>query len=155
MQAGDWPAVAEIYAAGIATGNATFETEPPPWGVWDAGHRADLRFVATEGEAIVGWIGAGAISARRCYAGVVEHSVYVAPDRRGSGIGGALLDHLIAASERAGVWTIQSGIFPENEASLALHRSRGFRVVGRRERMARLHGVWRDVILIERRVPDG
>lgn len=151
MGPGDWPQVERIYSEGIATGDATFETSTPPWPAWDAGHREDLRFVATIDDQVVGWVAAGPVSRRVCYAGVVEHSIYVAADQRGRGVGGVLLDRLISASRDAGVWTIQSGIFPENKASLALHRSRGFRVVGRRERIAQLHGTWRDVIMIERR----
>lgn len=151
MAPGDWSQVERIYSEGIATGEATFETSTPSWTTWDANHRDDLRFVATLDGRIVGWVAAGPVSARACYFGVVEHSVYVAADQRGRGIGGVLLDRLISGSRDAGVWTIQSGIFPENEASLALHRSRGFRVVGRRERIAKLHGIWRDVIMIERR----
>lgn len=151
MQPEDWARVERIYRAGIATGNATFETATPAWESWDAAHRADLRFVAIHDGEVVGWVAAGPISRRPCYAGVVEHSVYVAPRARGKGVGRILMDTLIEAAEKAGVWTIQSGIFPENEASLALHRAAGFRIVGRRERMARLHGVWRDVYLLERR----
>jgi len=151
MAASDWPEVEHIYSEGIATGDATFETSTPPWSAWDASHREDLRFVASIDGRVVGWVAAGPVSRRACYAGVVEHSVYVAADQRGRGIGGMLLDRLISASRDVGVWTIQSGIFPENEASLALHRSRGFRVVGRRERIAQLRGAWRDVIMIERR----
>ncbi len=151
MAASDWPEVEHIYSEGIATGDATFETATPSWATWDADHREDLRFVASIDGQVVGWVAAGPVSLRVCYAGVVEHSVYVAADQRGRGVGGVLLDRLISTSRDVGVWTIQSGIFPENAASLALHRSRGFRVVGRRERIARLHGAWRDVIMIERR----
>lgn len=151
MSPEDWPAVERIYAAGIATGNATFETVTPSWESWDAAHRPDLRFVALRDGQVVGWVAAGPISGRSCYAGVVEHSVYVAPEERGRGAGRVLLNALVEAAEQVGVWTIQTAIFPENEASLALHRRAGFRIVGRRERMARLHGVWRDVYLLERR----
>ncbi len=151
MAASDWPEVEHIYSEGIATGDATFETSTPPWSAWDASHREDLRFVASIDGRVVGWVAAGPVSRRICYAGVVEHSVYVTANQRGRGVGGLLLERLISASRDAGVWTIQSGIFPENEASLTLHRSRGFRVVGRRERIAQLHGAWRDVIMIERR----
>ena len=147
----DWPDVRAIYAAGIATGNATFETEPPSWADWDASHRADLRFVAVDRDEIVGWTGAVPVSDRCCYAGVVEHSVYVGPDHQGQGIGKLLLAELIDATENAGVWTIQTGIFPENEASVALHERCGFRLVGRRERLGQLDGTWRDVLLLERR----
>ncbi|MBO0701565.1 MAG: N-acetyltransferase [Candidatus Dormibacteraeota bacterium] len=151
MAPGDWPEVERIYAAGIATGNATFETRTPSWDSWDTGHRPDLRFVAVRNQKVVGWVAAGPISGRPCYAGVVEHSVYVAPEEQGRGVGRVLMHTLIEAAERAGVWTIQTGIFPENQASVALHQQAGFRIVGRRERMARLHGVWRDVYLVERR----
>lgn len=151
MASSDWPFVERIYADGIARGNATFETSTPIWESWDSGHRSDLRFVALVDGLVIGWAAAAPISRRQCYAGVVEHSVYVAPHVRGRGVGHRLMGTLIEAAERAGVWTIQTGIFPENEASLALHRSVGFRIVGRRERMAQLHGVWRDVYLLERR----
>ena len=151
MTSGDWLEVREIYAAGIATGHATFETEPAPWDVWDAGHRDDLRFVATADGCIFGWTAASNVSERCCYSGVVEHSVYVHPDYRRRGVGRKLLNSLIAASEAAGVWTIQTGIFPENEASVELHQTCGFRIVGRRERLGQLGGTWQDVLLLERR----
>ncbi len=151
MASSDWPVVERIYAAGIATGNATFETKTPSWETWDAGHRADLRFVAVRDGGAVGWVAAGLISRRHCYAGVVEHSVYVAAEERGRGVGLVLMSALIDAAEASGVWTIQTGIFPENHASIALHQRVGFRIVGRRERMALLHGTWRDVFLMERR----
>ena len=147
----DWTDVERIYAAGIATGNATFETQTPSWDSWDSSHRQDLRFVAVLHGEVVGWVAAGAISRRQCYAGVVEHSVYVAPEARGRGVGRILLSTLIDAAEKAGVWTIQTGIFPENMASVALHQRAGFRIVGRRERLAQREGVWRDVYLVERR----
>jgi L-amino acid N-acyltransferase YncA len=150
LVAADWPDVARIYAAGIATGNATFETEPPSWEEWHSAHRDDLSFVAVSG-GVVGWVAATGVSDRCCYAGVVEHSVYVDADHQGLGIGRQLLDTLIAATEGQGIWTIQSGIFPENLASIALHFSSGFREVGRRERLGQLAGVWRDVLLLERR----
>jgi L-amino acid N-acyltransferase YncA len=151
MAASDWSAVEHVYSEGIATGAATFETSTPPWSAWDASHREDLRFIASIDGRVVGWVAAGPVSRRPCYAGVVEHSVYVAADQRGRGVGGVLLDRLISAAADVGVWTIQSGIFPENKPSLDLHRSRGFRIVGRREKIAQLHGTWRDVIMIERR----
>ncbi len=151
---GDWDEVAAIYAAGIATGHATFEEAPPTWAEWDRAHRPDLRLVATEGAAITGWAAAGPVDGRCWHQGVVEHGVYVRPDRLGRGIGRALLGALVEAAEAAGVWTVQAGVFPENEASLALHRACGFRVVGRRERIGRQAGVWRDVLLLERRSPS-
>jgi L-amino acid N-acyltransferase YncA/protein-tyrosine-phosphatase len=154
----DWPEVAAIYAAGIATGNATFETEPPAWEARNASHRPDLRFVATDSERVAGWVAgwvaAGAVSDRCCYGGVVEHSVYFHPQQRGKGIGRLLLNTLIQTSEQAGIWTIQTGIFPENHASVALHQACGFRIVGQRERLGQLNGTWRDVLLLERRSPN-
>jgi len=154
MGPSDWSAVRAIYADGIATGNATFETEPPDWEIWDSGHLPDLRFVAVEGDVVVGWAAASPVSERCCYAGVVENSVYVDTDHRGKGVGLKVLGALIDASEAMGVWTVQTGIFPENSASVALHHACGFRVVGRRERLGQLGGVWRDVLLMERRSPD-
>jgi phosphinothricin acetyltransferase len=146
--------VLAIFAGGIASGNATFETEPPTWAAFDAGKLPEHRYVACTVEGIVtGWIACSPVSARPVYAGVVEHSVYVHPDHGGQGIGRALLQALIASTEAAGIWTIQSGIFPENPASLALHQRCGFRVIGTRERVGRHHGRWRDVILLERRSP--
>jgi L-amino acid N-acyltransferase YncA len=153
MRPDDWPRVRSIYRAGIATGNATFETSPPCWEDWDADHRKDLRYVAVDGDRVVGWTAVRDVSDRYCYAGVVENSVYVDPDNHGRGIGRALLEALIDAATTAGIWTIQTGIFPENIASVALHQTCGFRVVGRRERIGQLNGVWRDVLLMERRAP--
>jgi L-amino acid N-acyltransferase YncA len=149
MRPDDWPQVRSIYAAGIAAGQATFETELPDWDTWDLGHTPDLRFVADEQGTVAGWVAASPVSSRCCYAGVIEDSVYVDPVRQGNGIGGRLLRQLIAAAGSGGWWTIQAGVFPENEASIALHRSCGFRIVGRRERLGRLNGVWRDVLLLE------
>jgi len=153
MTAADWPAVAAIYAAGIATGNATFETEVPSWASWDAGHLADHRLVAADVGAVLGWAAVSAVSDRCAYAGVVEDSIYLAEPARGRGVGRALLAALVTSTERAGIWTVQTGIFPENAASLALHRAVGFREVGVRQRLGRLHGRWRDVLLLERRSP--
>jgi phosphinothricin acetyltransferase len=146
-------AVVAVYAAGIATGNATFETTPPAWESFDATRLPDHRFVALDGDTVTGWVACSPVSARPAYAGVVEHSVYVDPAYNGRGIGRALLETLIASTEAAGIWTIQSGIFPENTASLTLHRRCGFRQIGVRERVGRHDGVWRDVILLERRSP--
>ncbi|MBO0871546.1 MAG: N-acetyltransferase [Micromonosporaceae bacterium] len=147
--------VLEIYRLGIATGSATFETEPPDWERFDATRLPGHRFVALDpGGRAQGWTACSAVSQRGVYAGVVEHSVYVDPAAQRQGIGRALLDALIASTEAAGIWTIQSGIFPENTASLALHARCGFRTVGTRERIGRHHGVWRDVVLIERRSPS-
>lgn len=151
MTPGDWPAVEAIYAAGIATGNATFETEPPGWEAFDAAKLADHRLVAELDGRVAGWAAAVGVSDRCVYAGVVEHSVYVDPAAQGRGVGRALLEAFIASTEAAGIWTIQSGIFPENTASLRLHDRCGFRQVGTRERIGQHHGAWRDVVLIERR----
>jgi L-amino acid N-acyltransferase YncA len=147
--------VLDIYRLGIATGNATFETEPPAWERFLASRLPGHRYVAVStGERVLGWVACTAVSERCVYAGVVEHSVYVHPDARGRGVGRLLLETLISSTERAGIWTIQSGVFPENTASLALHAACGFRTVGTRERIGRQHGVWRDVTLIERRSPN-
>lgn len=153
MTPDDWPAVERIYSEGISTGLATFETEPPPWKEFDKGKLAGHRLVAVELGEIVGWAALSPTSGRECYSGVAEHSVYVAEAARGRGIGRSLLQALIAGADAAGIWTIQTSIFPENAASLALHQRAGFRVVGRRERIAILDGAWRDTLLIERRSP--
>jgi L-amino acid N-acyltransferase YncA len=147
----DWPRVAEILAEGIATGHATFETAVPAWEAWDAAHLGEGRLVAEVGGVLLGWAALSPVSSRRVYAGVAEVSVYVAVSSRGLGVGRALLRALVGVSERAGMWTLQAGIFPENEASLRLHRAEGFRELGRRERVGRLAGRWRDVLLLERR----
>jgi phosphinothricin acetyltransferase len=147
----DWLMVRTIYLEGIAAGNATFEVEAPPWEQWDAGHLAVGRFVARIGGEVAGWGALSPVSKRRCYAGVAEASVYVAAAHRGKGVGRALLLRLIEESERAGIWTLQAGTFPENEASLKLQAACGFRVIGRRERVGKLNGVWRDTVLTERR----
>jgi phosphinothricin acetyltransferase len=147
----DWPAVATIYAEGIASRDATFETSVPTWEAWDASHLAAQRLVAVEGGRVVGWAALGRVSDRCCYAGVVEDSVYVTAEARGRGVGRALLERLVADAEAAGLWTIQAGIFPQNAASVALHQRCGFRVVGVRERIGALEGRWRDVLLLERR----
>ena len=147
----DWELVRAIYLEGISTGQATFETEAPDWERWDAGHLPQCRIVARSGDGILGWAALSPVSSREVYAGVAEVSVYVAASARGFGVGGALMRALIEASERQGVWTLQSSIFPENHASVALHLKHGFREVGRRERIARRHGVWRDTVVLERR----
>ena len=147
-------AVLAIYSHGIDEGNATFETAAPPWETFDKTKLPGHRFVAVDDDGTVrGWVAVSPVSDRSAYAGVVEHSVYVHPSARGCGIGSALLQCLIRSTETAGIWTIQSGIFPENAASLALHERAGFRVIGTRERVGRQHGIWRDVLLIERRSP--
>jgi L-amino acid N-acyltransferase YncA len=151
MQAADWPEVRGIYAEGIATGNATFQKTAPEWNEWDGAHLPHCRLVARRDGRVAGWAALSRVSARPVYAGVAEVSVYVAEWARGEGVGGALLAALVAESERQGIWTLQAGIFPENLASLTLHRSAGFRVVGVRERLGCMDGVWRDVVLLERR----
>jgi phosphinothricin acetyltransferase len=151
MTAGDWPAVRSIYEDGIATRNATFETFAPEWEAWDAARRPDCRLVARVDGQVVGWAALSPYSSRFAYRGVGEVSVYVAGSARGKGIGRALLRALIDSAEAAGVWTLQAGIFPENDASIRLHASEGFREVGRRERIGQLAGQWHDVVLMERR----
>jgi L-amino acid N-acyltransferase YncA len=153
MQPADWPAVREIYAEGIATGQATFETQLPDWEKWDRSHRPDCRLIARQGDRVLGWAALSPVSARSVYSGVAEVSVYVAAAARGSGIGKALLKALIAESELHGIWTLQAGIFPENASSIALHKSCGFHEVGKRQRIAKLGETWRDVLLLERRSP--
>jgi len=151
MTVGHADAVLAIYQAGIDEGNATFETRAPDWGTFDTARLPAHRYVVLDETGVLGWVAASAVSARPVYAGVVEHSVYVHPRGRGQGIGRQLLDTLIASTEAAGIWTIQSGIFPENSASLYLHQAAGFRVIGTRERIGQHHGRWRDVLFIERR----
>ncbi len=151
LEPSDWPRVAEIYREGIATALATFETECPSWTEWDAGHLACCRLVACRAGEIAGWAALSAVSPRRCYAGVAEASVYVAANARRQGVGRALLKALIRESEQHGIWTLQGATLAENAASLRLQAACGFRVVGRRERIALLNGVWRDTILTERR----
>lgn len=153
LRADHWDAVARIYAEGIATGHATFETEVPSWERWNASHLADHRFVALSEDEVVGWAALSPVSDRCVYGGVAEESVYVANEARSRGVGRALLEALIQRSEAAGIWTIQTGIFPENEASVRLHARVGFRIVGVRERLGKHGGVWRDVLLLERRSP--
>ena len=150
LRPGDWPEVARIYEDGIRSGNATFETGVPSWEAWDAAH-GEIRFLAELDGEVVGFAALSPASSRRCYSGVAENSVYVAREAQGRGIGRALLQELVVRSEEAGLWTLQTSIFPENRASLALHLRCGFRVVGVRERIARLGGVWRDTLLLERR----
>jgi L-amino acid N-acyltransferase YncA len=153
MKEGDWEQVREIYQQGIATGNATFETPAPTWEKWNSSHHRAGRLVARSGGEILGWAALSPVSGRCVYAGVAEVSVYVAARHHGMGLGKALLKSLIEASEENGIWTLQAGVFPENQASLILHEKMGFRVVGRRERIGRLNGIWRDVVLLERRSP--
>jgi phosphinothricin acetyltransferase len=153
MSPQDADQVLAVYQAGLDAGDASFETEAPSWADFDAAKLPGHRHVATTDDTgeLLGWAAAGPVSSRGAYAGVVEHSVYVAPGARGRGVGGALLRALIGSTEAAGIWTIQSGIFPENTASLHLHEREGFRVVGIRERIGHLNGRWRDVVLVERR----
>lgn len=152
-----WPRAREIYAAGIATGHATFESEPPTWETFDAARLPEHRLVAVDGgDDVLGWVAVSGVSDRCVYSGVVEHSVYVHPGARGRGLGRLLLESLLASTARAGIWTVQSGVFPENTASLALHAAVGFRVVGTRSRLGLmsygpLAGTWRDVVLLEHR----
>jgi L-amino acid N-acyltransferase YncA len=146
----DWPAVREIYEEGIRGGDATFETEAPSWERWDVAHPA-LRLVAEHDGAVAGWAALSPVSERCCYLGVGEVSVYVAENARSAGLGRALLDELVRRSEETGYWTLTAGVFPENEASIRLHTACGFREVGVRERLGELRGVWRDVVLLERR----
>ena len=147
----DWPAVAAVYEEGIATRLATFETAAPGWEEWDAAHLAGHRLAAEEDGEVVGFAALAPCSTRAVYRGVAEESVYVADRARGRGLGRALLERVVAGSERDGIWTLQAGVFPENRASLALHHACGFRTVGLRERIGRLDGAWRDVVLLERR----
>jgi phosphinothricin acetyltransferase len=147
----DWDAVIAIYREGIATGNATFETSVPSWQAWNEHHLAVPRLVAVQEGQVVGWAALSPVSSRPVYAGVAEVSVYVGASARGRGVGKALLQALVEGSEKAGIWTLQAGIFPENEVSLALHEACGFREVGRREHLGQMGGVWRDVVLMERR----
>jgi phosphinothricin acetyltransferase len=149
----DWPEVRAVYEAGIATGNATFETGAPSWEAWDAAHLPAHRLVAAEGDRVLGWAALAPVSDRCAYVGVAEDSVYVAPDAQGRGVGRRLLEALVSGAEQSGIWTVQTGIFPENQGSVRLHQACGFRVVGVRERLGRLHGRWRDVLLLERRSP--
>ena len=151
MRASDWEQVRAIYLEGIRTGHATFETEAPGWEQWNEAHLPIARLVMRDGERVLAWAALSPVSKRQVYRGVAELTVYVAESARGQGIGRALLEALIIESERNGIWTLQASIFPENTASVELHRRCGFREVGRRERIAMLNGVWRDTLLFERR----
>jgi len=151
MQPHHWTEVAGIYAAGLATGNASFQSDIPSWEEWDHAHVENSRLVAIENEKVLGWAALTAVSGRCVYAGVGETSIYVSADARGRGIGKKLLDALIKESERHNFWTLQAGIFPENAASIKIHEDCGFRIIGRREKLGKMKGVWRDVLLLERR----
>ena len=158
MEPGDWPDVRRVYQEGIDTGDATFESEAPDWEYFDRSRLPGHRFVAESADGILGWAAVSPVSVRPVYAGVVEHSVYVAAEARGLGLGTALLRALAESTEADGIWTIQASVFPENEASLKLHLANGYVIVGRRNRIARmthgpLTGRWRDTILVERRSP--
>jgi phosphinothricin acetyltransferase len=146
-----WEQVRAVYLEGLATGDATFETEVPGWERWDAAHMQCCRLVALEGVRVAGWAALSPVSARSVYAGVAEVSVYVGEGFRGVGVGRTLLEALVRESEAAGLWTLQASIFPENASSIRLHRACGFREVGRRERVGKLRGRWRDTVLLERR----
>jgi L-amino acid N-acyltransferase YncA len=151
MTPSDWSVVRTIYAEGIATGNATFASAPPEWEEWDEQHLGSCRLVARSGEEVVGWAALSPVSRREVYRGVAEVSVYVSERARRKGVGASLLSALVSSSEREGIWTLQAGIFPDNIASVELHKQAGFRVVGMRERLGAMRGRWRDVILMERR----
>ena len=151
MRSDDWPLVRDIYSEGIATGNATFETETPEWAKWDHGHLQDCRLVAEGRQRVLGWAALSPVSSRRVYSGVAEVSLYVASAEQGRGVGKVLLQSLIKQSESCVIWTLQAGIFPENVSSIALHKSCGFREVGRRQKLGQRSGIWRDVLLLERR----
>jgi L-amino acid N-acyltransferase YncA len=146
-----WPAVAKIYQAGIATKNATFEKQAPDWQTFSSSHRSDCRLVASLGSQIVGWAALSNVSNRCVYGGVAEVSIYVDPEFQGRGIGDRLMKALIAESESNELWTLQAGIFPENKKSIQLHLRNGFRIIGTRERIGRMDGIWRDTVLLERR----
>jgi L-amino acid N-acyltransferase YncA len=152
LRPADFPAVARVFAEGIATGRATFETEVPTWEAWDAAHLPEHRFVAEVDGEVAGWVAVVPYSRRAVYRGVGEESVYVAEAARGRGVGRALLERLVESARDGGLWTLQAGIFTDNEPSLALHRALGFREVGVRERIGQLDGEWRDVVLLELRL---
>jgi len=151
MKNSDWPSVAEIYRQGMDTGFATFEKVVPSFEVWDAAHLEAGRLVAAKGETILGWAALSPVSSRCVYGGVAEVSVYIGQGSRGQGVGKLLMQQLIVESEKAGLWTLQSGIFPENKGSVELHRKMGFRFIGKRERVGKRDNVWKDNLLFERR----
>ncbi len=151
MSPADWPQVKRIYSEGIATGQATFETNAPEWEEWNRSHLKHCRFIAETDNMVVGWAALSSISDRCAYQGVAEISIYVAGSARGGGVGKALMKHIVDQSEKNGIWTLQAGIFPENDASVKLHENYGFRIVGTRARLGKLNGQWRDVLFLERR----
>ena len=146
-----YPDLKRVYLEGIATGNATFETEAPSWEKWNSEHTKHSRFIAIENGEALGWAALSPVSGRCVYAGVAEVSVYIGADHRGKGVGKRLMEHLIKSSEENEIWTLQAGVFPENEASLSLHQKYGFRQFGRREKIGKMKGTWRDTVLLERR----
>jgi L-amino acid N-acyltransferase YncA len=151
LEPADWPSVRAIYLEGIATGNATFESEAPEWQEWDSKHLPDARLVAEMDGKVVGWAALSPVSSRCVYSGVAELSIYITSAMRGKRIGKALMEAVVAESEARGYWTLRSGIFPENKASLAVHQKSGFRILGTQERIGKMDGRWRDVVLLERR----
>lgn len=151
MQPHHWNEVSRIYEEGLRTGNATFQTSAPEWEEWDSSHIKTCRLLAVENENILGWAALTPVSGRCVYGGVAEISVYVSEDARGKGVGKSLLKSLIEDSEANGFWTLQAGIFPENIASIKIHESAGFRMIGKREKIGRMNGQWRDTVLLERR----
>ncbi len=151
LQPVHWPAVRKIYEEGILTGNATFQTTAPEWADWDRSHAPSPRLVALDNERVLGWAAITPVSGRCVYAGVGEVSVYVSREETGKGIGKQLLAALVTASEKENFWTLQAGIFPENAASIAIHEANGFRLIGRREKIGKMNGRWRDTLLMERR----
>jgi len=151
MRDESWEAVQLIYNAGIATKNATFQTETPEWEAWDQSHRKDCRFIARIDNKVAGWAALSNVSNRCVYAGVAEVSIYIDSDFRGMGVGDHLMKQLISESERHGLWTLQAGIFPENKASIALHLKNGFRILGTREKIGKMDNIWRDTVMLERR----
>ena len=153
MAPSDWEHVSRIYLEGISTGFATFETQVPKYEDWDRAHIKECRLVAENDGEILGWAALSPVSSRCVYGGVGEGSVYISDKSRGKGVGKLLMQHLIEESEKAGYWTIQSGIFPENMASIKLHEKVGFRYIGKRERVGKIHGVWKDNLLFEKRSP--
>jgi len=151
LTADHWPQVKEIYEQGIATGNATFQASAPSWEEWDASHAGTCRIVAIENDKVSGWAALTPVSGRCVYSGVGEVSVYVSPDAQGKGIGRSLLQELIRQSENNGFWTLTAGVFPENKGSLKIHEQTGFKVLGIREKIGKMNGIWRDTVLLERR----
>lgn len=151
MTRDDWEFVADIYHQGIDTGNATFEIQVPSWEKWDSSHIQSCRIVATHNDVLVGWAALVQVSSRNVYSGVGEVSIYISNNYKGLKIGTRLLEKLIESSEKAGFWTLQAGIFPENKASIKLHQNHGFRIIGYREKIGQMNGIWRDTLLLERR----